>query len=193
MQTDIILAVLSNLIHITAFIIYNKDLLKGESNPNRASWGIWAFITILNFTSYGSMSGDWIKSLLPTISAILCIGTFFLTLFKGGKFVFNKWDVTALSLSIFASLVWISLQSATYANLILQIAVTIGFIPTVKSVVSKPENEKPLPWFLWSSAFIFAILLVILRWNNQWQDLVYPINALLWHFAVAVISCRKSN
>lgn len=191
MDITISLAVLTNIIHITAFVLYNKDILKGHSRPNRTSWGIWAFITILNFTSYSSMSDDWVKSLLPTISSFLCIATFVITLFKNGRFQINKWDAVALSLGIVASLVWFSVKSATYANLILQLALFIGFIPTARSAITNPKNEKPLPWFLWSLAFTLGIFVIVLRWTGQWQDLGYTLNGIICHVTVGCLSLRK--
>lgn len=191
MDQIIILVVLINLIQIGAYALYNKDILRNRSVPNRASWGIWAFITILNFTSYGSMSKDWMKSLLPTISSILCVLTFVLTFFKQKKVKFSRWDLAALGLGLLAGLIWFLLKSATYANLILQFALTIGFVPTIRCVYKNPKSEKSLSWFLWSCAFLLSIVVVISRWNGQWQELVYPTNALLWHVVVWLLSTRK--
>ena len=58
------LALIAGLLSVTAFALYNWRNLVGEARPNVSSWAVWAFITVLNFTSYKKLTGDWVKSLL---------------------------------------------------------------------------------------------------------------------------------
>lgn len=190
MPSSEILVGVATLTHIVAFVMYNRQLLKGKSKPNIISWLIWAFITILNFTSYNVMSGDWLKSLLPTVSSMLCVLTFVLTFFTG-RFARVSWaDMLALALGLFAAGLWHLLNSATYANLILQASIAIGFLPTFRSVWERPNNEPPIPWFVWCAAFSLGLIVVLLRWQGQYQDLVYYLNCLVLHLAIAVLSLR---
>ena len=191
--TDVVLAMVSGIIQVVAFVLYNKYILKGKTHPNIASWGIWAFITVLNFTSYGVMSDDWVKSLLPTVSSLMCIVTFLLSLAKGKLSKLGLFDTAALVFGLAASLAWWQLQSATYANLILQVGICIGFIPTLRSVWKTPSNEQPLPWFLWTGAYALMIVVVYLRWRGQYQELVYPVECLIAHGLVGVLALRKSK
>ena len=184
----IALSVVAGLLHILAFAIYNKQIVQGTSQPNSATWTLWVFLTILNVSSYGVMSGDWIKTILPLASSIACILTFCFSLWRGKFSRVDMWDRLALGIGIISGLVWFCFKSATYANLILQASVMVSFVPTYRGVWSDPSKERPLPWYMWTVAYCLGIAVVILRWKGQYQDLVYPINCLVLHAVVGILS-----
>lgn len=153
-------------------------------------------MTLLNFTSYKAMSKDWVKSVLPTISSVQCILTFFLALFQGQWKELGWGDIGALIVGIIASVLWWKLKksdkdtASMVANLMLQLGITIGFIPTFQSVWVRPQSEIALCWFLWTVSFAFQTAVVILRWKGQKRDLVYPINCLWLHLVVGLLALR---
>jgi len=144
LNTSIILALLSGLGTTLAYLDYNRVVLKGETKPNGATWAIWSAIALISTSSYFAASGDVWKSIIPFANILLCIGTFVLALMCGK---FKRLDVTdwyALAIGIVAVVVW-KMTTATYANLIVQVAIIIGFIPTWKNVWRTPSCEKPRP------------------------------------------------
>ena len=176
--------------HIVAFLFYNKQMIRGESTPNTATWTIWVFLGTLNASSYFFTSEDFVKSILPVVSTIGCIGTYIYVIIKG-KFSRLDWtDSFVLGLGMVASALWYYYKSATIANMIIQVAVLISFIPTWRGVIKNPKIERVFPWFLWSAAYIVNIVIVLLRWKSQPQDLVYPINCLILHGSVGLLSLR---
>ncbi len=187
MKKDKFLVTTALLINVVAFVIYNWQMLIGQSAPNAASWGIWGFITILNFTSYKVMSKDWVKSLLPTLSSALCILTFVISIYRGRLEMLDVYDKTVFVAGVLAALVWWRTKSATKAQVLLQICVAIGFIPTYLSVWKNPGNEPLLEWVLWSLMFMIQIIVVKLRWRGQKMDLLYPINCAILHTTIVVI------
>ena len=191
MTIEIMLGVIAGLIHIAAFIIYHKQILQGTSRPNRTTWTLWVFISTLNCISYIVMSRDIVKGLLPIASTIACIAVFVVSLFKGKLSKLNLGDEIVLVLGFVSLFVWWAYHSATYANLLLQVCIFISFIPTYHGVWGNATNEKALPWFIWSSAYILTIIVVSLRWQGQYQDLVYPVNCLVLHAGVGISSLKK--
>lgn len=183
-------AVLSALFSVTAFVMYNLKLLGGEVSPNAASWAVWAFVTVLNFTSYRAMTGDWVKSLLPTMNSLLCIATFVVLAFRGGFAQIPAYDQVALVLGILAGLIWWLTRSSRYAQVILSFAIAIGFVPTFVSVFKNAHAELFIAWLLWSMAFVSQTVLVVLRWREQKMDLLYPVWGFILHGAVAVLALR---
>jgi len=177
--------------HIVAFIIYHKQMLRGTSRPNRATWTLWVFISTLNCISYIVMSKDIVKGFLPIASTIGCIVVFVVSLFKGKLSKLNIRDEIVLVLGFVSLFVWWGYRSATYANLLLQVCIVISFIPTFWGVWVNATNEKTLPWFIWASAYILTITVVFLRWQGQYQDLAYPINCLVLHTGVGILALRK--
>jgi len=187
----IALGISAGLMHIVAFVIYNKQMLQGTSKPNSATWTLWTFLTVLNVSSYAVMSGDWVKTILPLASSVACILTFFFSLYKGKLSKIDPWDGLALGIGIISGLVWWYFKSATYANLILQASLAVSFVPTYRGVWKEPLKERALPWYVWSAAYVLSIIVIVLRWKGQYQDLVYPINCLILHAVVGMLSKRK--
>jgi Ca2+/Na+ antiporter len=181
-------------LNVLAYSIYNWQTFKGQASPNMTTWAVWSFMSILNFTSYKSMTKDGWKSLLPTISGIQCILTFVLVLFQGQLKVLGLNDAIVLVIGIIASWVWWvdkkKDEGSMIANLMVQVGVTVGFISTFQSVWVHPESETALCWFLWTISFAFQTGVVILRWKGQKRDLVYPINCLWLHFVVGLLALR---
>jgi len=190
MYIDTVLGIMAGLLHIIAFVIYNKQMLEGTSQPNSATWTLWVFLTILNATSYSEMSGDWVKSFLPIASSLACVITFSVALFRGKFSKLDSYDMTALAIGFVSAFAWWYYQSATYANVILQLSVLISFIPTYKGVWKDSKNEKSLPWFIWAFAYVLSIVVIYMRWQGQWQDLVYPVNCFFLHLGVGVLARR---
>lgn len=190
MKPDIFLSIVAGLLNVLAFAIYNWQTWLGKTNPNISSWAVWGFMTALNFTSYRAMSQDCWKSLLPTISGIQCILTFFLALFVGEIKSLSLTDRSALVIGIIASLWWRKSKSPTATNLMLQLGITIGFIPTFHSVWLLPASESAMCWFIWAISFLIQTGVVILRWKGKKQDLVYPVNCVWLHLVVGLMALR---
>lgn len=187
------LAIIASLTHIVAFLVYNKQILGAKNAPNISTWAIWGLLSFFNVASYWTMSGDWAKSLLPMISSFLCVATFFVSLGRGHFATIGKYDLAALFIGVVAVAVWLWFKSATFANMLAQCCVFIGFLPTYRSVWENPKNEKALPWFIWTLAYVFGTMVVILRWQGQWQDVVYFANCIVLHLVVALLTFRKSR
>lgn len=193
MSFDQLLAGIAAAMHIIAFLVYNRQLLAGKNTPNISTWAIWAFLSLLNVASYQAMSGDWVKSLLPIISSLMCVATFLASLFKGRFVRIDRYDLAALALGFLAALAWWQFKSAAFANLIAQACIAIGFVPTFRSVWESPKNEKPSAWFLWSFAYVIGTAVVLMRWNNQYQDIIYYVDCVILHFIVAIMALRKEG
>ena len=190
------LAITAALCHIAAYLDYNRKVFRGETRPNGATWLIWASLAGLNASSYLVMSSDLVKGIFPVINTALCIGTFVLALYLK-KFEWpDNWDLLALATGLVAALAWWKYQSATSANLILQLAIFWGFIPTYRLVWRDPLSEKPRPWWIWVGAYVFLTATVVWRWQGQWQDLAYPVNCLILHCFVpgfVILRMRKNK
>lgn len=186
------LGIIAGLMHVVAFGFYNKQILRGTSVPNAATWTLWAFLTILNASSYAAMSGDMAKSILPIASSLACVLTFLFSLHKGKLSQIDAWDRIALVIGVVSGLIWWWYHSATYANLVLQLSIAISFVPTYRGVWKNPAVERAFPWCLWSSAYALSVVVIALRWEGQYQDLVYPINGLLLHAVVGLLTKRAT-
>ncbi len=186
------LAFIAGFLSIMAFVLYNWKNLSGSTHPNISSWMVWGFITVLNFTSYKKLTGDWVKSILPTIGAVMCIITSLLSLRTGSFRGLNLIDELCLVLGMFAGLCWWMFKSKGFAEtlvqIILEIALAIGFIPTIVGAINNPSDEPWLSWFLWTLSFSLQYFVVKLTWRGKLIDFLYPVNMFLFHGTIFVLA-----
>ena len=192
MNLGITLAVLSGVCVTIAYLDYNQAIINGQTKPNGATWAIWSSIALISTFSYFAASGDFWKTILPFANILLCIGTFFLSLSRGKFKKLDPTDWIAFSIGIIAAIVW-KMTEATYGNLVVQVAIIIGFWPTWRGVWKKPSCEKSRPWWIWTIAYGVAGTVVILRWRHQWADLLYPWLCVFLHASVPIVGRVSSG
>jgi hypothetical protein len=164
----------------------------GATHPNLSSWAVWAFITILNFTSYKKLTGDWVKSLLPTANAVMCILTALLALRTGSFRSLSTTDQMCLLTGILAGYCWWGFKSKDFAEalvqVILEVAIVIGFVPTIVGAIHNPSSEPWFSWLLWTMSYLIQFFVVKTTWRGKLIDFLYPVNMFLFHGAVFVIT-----
>lgn len=191
MSLPLFLSACATVMHLVAFALYNAQMMKGASKPNTATWTLWAVLTATNATAYLNASGDWVKSILPLASSIACILTFLFALVRGSFKMLSTADSIAFAIGCVAGFAWWYYQSAVYANLLLQCAIAISFVPTYRQVWNQPSSEKGPPWALWGAAYALLTYVVFLRSHGQWTDYVHPVQGAIMHAAVVPLTWRK--
>lgn len=193
MNTEVILGVIAGLMHVVAFVLYYKQTLRKDSNPNGATWSLWFVVSLLNCISFIKMSKNLLVGFLPMASTFSCMvlaGIFFC---KDKLSKLDFCDNIALAIGIMSVFVWQYYDSPIYGNLLLQPCIVISFIPTYRGVIKDRDTEKKsLVWFIWSSAYILQIFIVFFKWET-WYQLVYPVNCLLLYLGVGMLTLKKSK
>lgn len=174
MDFSTVLAGVAGVLGIVGFIIYNRKPSDSSFRPSIATWGIWAFVAVLNLRSYSAMSKDLVTSILPAIGTLFCIATFIGVIFRGKITALKCYDIASLALGI-AGVVAGKLWSSTHANLVVQGALAIGYVPTYVIVVKSPKEERSLPWFVWAGAYLMQLFVIGLRWQGNYAVLAYPV------------------
>lgn len=187
------LTILSSVIFLVFFIIYNKDILKGTVKPNVVSWGLFSLITLINATTYIVFTHDIFKGALAFTDCFTCVVITCLILFKGQYTKLTIFEKIIILLSLLSLVLWFVLHKAMYANLLLQPAYILAFIPTLKNAWKNPQNESSLVWLMWAFSFILTIIVILIRWQNVWADLINPFIALTLHTSVGLLALRKSS
>jgi len=186
-----ILTILSSLIFLSFFVLYNKDILNGSEKPNIVSWGLFSLITLINSITYIVFTHDALKGMLAFTDCFTCIIITCLIVFEGDYRKLNISEKIIILLVMISLLIWYILHSAIYANLLLQPAYILAFVPTLRSTWQNPHNEIPLVWSMWALSFLLTIGVILLRWNNNFADLVNPLIAFTLHISVALLALRK--
>ncbi len=193
MSPAVLASILAGVCYLTAYLDYNRGVFSGRIKPNAATWAIWTAIALVSAGSYLSSSGDVWKSMLPLVNIVPCTGTFVLALCTGKFEKLSRLDWAACVLAILAGAVWAACGSAATANLIVQAAIIIGFIPIWKTVWRTPSHEHARPWWLWAFSYSISVAVVVWRWTGHWIDLVSPLNCVLLHSSVAFLCLRHEQ
>lgn len=186
-----VLAIAASVLSLGAGAWYNWDLFHGDVRPNLSSWAVWTFITILSSTSYFAASSDVLKSLLAFSNSTVTVLTFGLILWHGRFSRIARFDLIAAAIGIGAAGIWFFFQSAAWGNVVLQLAIAVGCVPTYRSVVANPTTERPGPWLVWSGSFVFGIAVVLLRWTGHPLELVYSIVGLCIYGGIGLLALRR--
>lgn len=167
---------------MSAFLLYGK----GNARINAATWFILALGDGLDFASYFDMTDqDVTKNVVPISFAAGSILTFLFAL-KKGRFAWpDGTDLSIILADFLITIAWLQFTgvTSTVANLAYQATTIVAFIPMYRGLAMGLERETPLPWALWTFAFVVFLLS---HWmsGGPWEEGVYPAVGLATHALV---------
>jgi hypothetical protein len=191
MEFSVMLGILARLVYASAYVPYNWAMLKQGKKPSSVTWGIWSAICLLNLTTYFKVTGDVWMSIIPISNIFLCLGTFVVVLVVSGNKNVHPMDLLALAIGIVAAVVWWVYKSAVSANLLVQLAIIAGFIPTWRLVWKDYLHEKPGAWWIWSASYLIGLIVALMR-GKGWADQVYYANCTILHASVPLLALYRS-
>ena len=183
-----LLGKLAGLVALTALIPYIRSILQGKTKPNRASWFIWASVSIGLLASYhysGATTTIWL-----TISYTIIPLSIFLLSLKYGVGGYTALDVICISGAVLGLILWRLTHSpevALYLNVLVD---GLGFIPTLKKAYLNPESEDRLAW---SIATVANILNVSALTTWRLKIALFPIYNFAFNAAVITLLLRASR
>ena len=165
-----------------SFIPYVRSILKGDTKPERATFGIWSvlsFVTLFSYFASGARDTIWI-----TLVYTVCQTFVFYLSFKYGMGGWNKFDFVCITGAAFGIFFWILTKNpeiALYISIVIEI---LGFLPTIKKSYLYPETENTIAW---SIAGIAAISNLFAITSLRPEIFLYPIYLFLGDGIVALL------
>jgi hypothetical protein len=172
---------ISGVLSFLCYVPYIRDIFKGTTKPERASWFIWSVLSSIQFfaqISKGATNSLW----LIGVQAVGVVVIFALSI-RYGKGGLMRRDIVALIAAAFGLLAWYLTQDATWALVITVVIDLIGGSLTVVKAYEDPGSETMSTWFLSSLAGIFATIAV---GSLNWVLLLFPVYVIVINFAVVV-------
>lgn len=173
------LGVVAGVLSAVCYVPYIRDIFRGTTKPERATWFIWSVLTlILLFAQLAKGATDSIW--LTVVQSLGVVVIFFLSL-KFGEGGLQRRDIIALIAAAIGLGVWFVTQEAAFA-LWLTIAIDFaGASLTILKAYEEPESETQITWFLSGLAGVFAALAV-----GSWSLnlLAFPVYVLIVNFTV---------
>ena len=76
------LGLIAGSVHLSAYALYLRQVLRGTSRPNTATWTLWTFLAALNAASYLAMCRDPAKAATPIAGALACAAVLTVSFWK---------------------------------------------------------------------------------------------------------------
>lgn len=190
-----VLSILASLCICAVIVMYYRQVAKGHSTPNPATWLIWLVLGIMNAVSYFVVvRGNYFEWAITGFAAVGLSAIFYAL--RKGKFGDLGWtEIVCGTLCLLVGVVWKITGDAITANILLQVIYVISFIPTAFGLLFKDAKEKAPPWNLAVLAYTLVVIAIIIDWGEgSWLELVHPIaNGIVGNGSIALIIQLKRD
>ncbi|MBU2509646.1 MAG: hypothetical protein ABII13_01110 [Patescibacteria group bacterium] len=182
-------SILASALIIAVIIIYFRQVVKGDSVPNPATWFIWSIIGVMNAISYFAVVRESLWQSLITLLAATGMTSIFLYSIVKGKFAkVGKLEIICFSLAVAIGVMWKASGDADIANLSLQAVYLVSFVPTIHGLLTHKLREKGLPWYLSLISYSCMIVAIVTHESFRWIALAHPIaNGIIGNGTVTII------
>jgi len=200
-------AALSGVIQIAAYGVYYAKSRTHEIVPNPTSWLMWSYGTLFVLILEFDRDAPLPILLLPAACAFSSLAIAFLCWRRGTlRWPGEPADKAALSSDIALTFAYIgawlllayeflSPEGRGTAVVLILVCTTLStfvtFIPMIHHTWDHPDEEHWLPWTMWTVAYALLGATTLLADHWTPELMLYPINCVLLHGAVAYLSRPK--
>ncbi|OGB74970.1 hypothetical protein A2810_02720 [candidate division Kazan bacterium RIFCSPHIGHO2_01_FULL_49_10] len=189
---SVVLSCIIPFVHFSAFIIYYRAVARGQSTLYTAMWVLTIVSSILNGVTYLAMTRSLVMSATPVTNAVAVCGVLIIG-WRYRKFrPFQTLDWVVLGIGSVVIGLWITSGNASYANLLLQLALMLAIIPAYAGVW-QGERENPWPWALWSVSHIINLSILFMLWNDSYNAFVSPILYIIANTGMVMLIMRRRS
>lgn len=178
---------------IAVMAIYIKQIAKGTSVPNPATWLIMSVVGLINAITYGiTIQWDLWPTLIGFAPGIGIVITFLFSYLRGKFAPLRTREKVIIGIAGISIVVWKTI-GADFGNVIAQVIFLTAFWPTLMQVLDG-RKEKSLPWDLAFIAYtLMAIDLAIQKkpdiFSREAAIFAYPLSRIVMNGTIA-IACR---
>ncbi|MDE1152752.1 MAG: hypothetical protein PW788_09470 [Micavibrio sp.] len=148
---------------------YFSSILKGRTKPHSFSWLIWAVISSIGFAAQVAEHagpGSWVRG----VSSFTCYIIVVFGWLKGERNITRSDKITLLA-ALSAIPLWLLTETPVWSVILVCLIDTSGYLPTMRKVWTKPQQETPVGYIF--SAFGAAFSLLAIE-NYNLSTWLYP-------------------
>jgi cytosine/uracil/thiamine/allantoin permease len=163
------------LIGSVGMVLYLRDTLRGDTQPNRVTFLLWAIAPLLAFGAEIS-AGVGLRSLMTFVVGFFPL-LIFLASFRspGAVWELQRIDYVCGALSVVGLLAWIITQHGTVAIVAAIASDALAATPTVRKAWLQPETETAAAYAA-AGINAFITLLTVTEWTTA--DVAFPLYIL---------------
>jgi uncharacterized membrane protein YidH (DUF202 family) len=153
-----VLGVLSALLAVVDTVPYIRDIRRGTTRPQRATWLIWSVLGVAAFAAQAAGGTNWSLVMIGTQAVLMTI--VFILAIPGGEGGLRRIDLAMLALAAIGLAGWAIADEPVVATVFVVIADAIGLGLMVPKTVRDPESETLLTFALASFGALLATIAV---------------------------------
>jgi uncharacterized membrane protein YidH (DUF202 family) len=153
-----VLGVLSALLAVVDTVPYIRDIRRGTTRPQRATWLIWSVLGVAAFAAQAAGGTNWSLVMIGTQAVLMTI--VFILAIPGGEGGLRRIDLAMLALAAIGLAGWAIADEPVVATMFVVIADAIGLGLMVPKTVRDPESETLLTFALASFGALLATIAV---------------------------------
>jgi len=160
---------------ILGLVWYRNATVNKSIKPNLIAILATLVFAITNAITYLWIVKDLYKSslLIVTILANVIMSTIII---KSKNFLWLKRDFYIMLSCIICVVVLLVLTDTKNVHIIMQVAISLPFVPLIMGVLQKKGKEPLLPWFMILLATIFNLFVILIEYSDYWS-LIHPIRS----------------
>lgn len=195
----VVFGTLALLLHVAGYAWYAREMFRGRTRPNAASWLMWLVGAWVEYVTFDAIDSHWASSALPLACFLGCCAIFAVTAvlqlakWRSGSrdtvYLPARWpDYAAVSADLAAYIAYAITGGAAWAHVFAVTTSIVSFIPIWRSTW-RHGHEVPGPWLVWCAAYL-AMLGAVLSGSGSERlaQSVYPAYYFLLSLVVAGLS-----
>ncbi len=187
-QTLAILGVTAGLLSFFSMFPYVRDILRGKTKPERATWWIWAVLSLVFLGAQWDAGATW--SLGLTIGEAISLLIIAVLSLRYGYGKFTVRDYAAILIAGLGIAVWQLTDSPLAAILIVMTVDIAAYWLTLTKIWIAPKTETLSTWIM---SVIAGALAVATVGEAGFVVLIYPLYVTVFDGAMtAIIISRRS-
>jgi hypothetical protein len=142
---------------VVAYVPYIKAIRAAQVKPHFFSWLIWSLTTAIVFVAQLAAQGG--AGAWPTgVSAAITVYVAWLAMVLRSDFTATKIDWTFLIAALLSLPLWYLTDDPLWSVVILTVVDALGFGPTLRKVLARPEEESLLFYALFAVRSALSVL-----------------------------------
>ena len=134
-----IIGVITVIMTIAIYAPYLWGVIKGKIKPHSFSWVIWVMLTAIAYKAQlegNAGPGAWMNGVVLVIAFLILVASL-----RHGFDYIQKIDIFVFGLGVLAILIWVLTNNVQASVVLVCIANTIGYIPTLRKAHAKPYED----------------------------------------------------
>lgn len=182
------LLLLSVVVTVTSVIPYVRDILRGTTKPNIASWITWTLLTLVA-TIAEFAAGEYVTAIFTSAAVLETLIIVILGL-KYGYAKYSRFDTICQVGALSGFVFWYFFNTPAAAVISVATIDFIGALPTVRHSWLRPAEET---WLTFGLSGVGGLLAILALTAYNWTSLTYAVYIVLINALITYVIIYRTK